>query len=94
MPFLSSLPVDQEITVEPKFSAAVDGTPVELVAKAKPFKPTHESSLNLDIHGLDLTRYVDYVPGGLPVKLRAGRDRKSTRLNSSHTMTSRMPSSA
>ena len=73
VPFLSSLPVDQEITVEPKFSAAMDGTPVELVAKAKPFKPTHESSLNLDIHGLDLTRYVEYVPGGLPVKLRAGR---------------------
>ena len=73
VPFLSSLPVDQEITIEPKFSAGVDGTPVELVAKAKPFNPTHESSLNLDIHGLDLTRYVEYVPGGLPVKLRAGR---------------------
>jgi hypothetical protein len=73
VPFLSSLAVDQEITVEPKFSAGVNGTPVGFVARAKPFKPTLESSLNLDIHGLDLTRYIDYVPGGLPVKLRAGR---------------------
>lgn len=73
VPFVSSLSVYQEINVEPKLSAAVNGTPLELVAKAKPFKPTRDSSLNLDIRGLDLTRYLEYVPGGMPVKLTAGR---------------------
>ncbi len=73
MPFISSLPVDQEIKIEPKFSASVNGAPFDLSATATPFKPTHESSLNLDMHGLDLTRYVEYVPGGLPVKLNSAK---------------------
>jgi hypothetical protein len=73
VPFVSSLPVHQEITIEPRFSASVNGTPLELLAKAKPFRPTRDSSLNLDIHGLDLTRFLEYVPGGLPVKVNAAK---------------------
>ena len=69
IPFLSSLPVHQDITVEPKFSAKVDGTPIELAGKARPFKDTRDTSLNLDIHGLDLTRFLEYVPGTLPVRI-------------------------
>jgi len=73
VPFVSSLPVDQEIITEPKFSATMDGTPVELAVKAKPFKATHDSTINLDIHGLDLTRFLEYVPGGLPVKVNSAK---------------------
>jgi Domain of Unknown Function (DUF748) len=73
IPFLSSLPVDQDITVEPKFSAKVDGTPVELAGKAKPFKDTRDTSLNVDVHGLDITRFLKYLPGALPVKIASAR---------------------
>ena len=44
-----------------------------------------------------ITDYEEYVAlfGGLsPKTLGSGKDRKSTRLNSSHVRTSRMPSSA
>ena len=73
VPFLSSLAVHQKIKIEPKFSASVNGTPLELLAKSTPFMPTRDSALNVDLHGLDLTRFVEYVPGGLPVKLNAAK---------------------
>lgn len=69
VPFLSSLPVNQEIIVEPKFDAKVNGTPIELVAKSKPFKDSRDSTLNLDVKELDLTRFLGYVPGDLQVKV-------------------------
>lgn len=69
VPFLSSLPVNQEIMVEPKFNAKVNGTPIEFAAKAKPFKESRDSTLNIDVKDLDLTRFLGYVPGDLPVKV-------------------------
>jgi hypothetical protein len=73
VPFLSSLPVNQDISIEPKFSARLNGTPIELVASAKPFKDSRDSTLKLEVKGLDLTRYVEYVPGKLPVMLRSAK---------------------
>lgn len=73
VPFLSSLPVNQEIFVEPRFNANVNGTPIEFVAKAKPFKETRDSTLNLDVKALDLTRFLGYVPGELQVKVLSAK---------------------
>lgn len=73
VPFLSSLPVNQEIVVEPKFNAKVNGTPIEFVAKAKPFKESRDSALNLDVKDLDLTRFLGYLPGDLPVKVLSAK---------------------
>jgi uncharacterized protein involved in outer membrane biogenesis len=73
IPFLSSLPVDHEVTVQPRFSAKADGRPIELVAAVKPFKDTRDTSLAIDVHGLDLTRFIAYVPGVQPVEVRSAQ---------------------
>ncbi len=73
IPFVSSLPVHQNINVEPKFAARLNDTPIEAVAKTKPFKDSHDSTVSLEVRGLDLVRFLEYVPGELPVKVRSAK---------------------
>jgi len=73
VPFVSSLPVDEKVYVEPSLRATVDGAAFELVGKSLPFSPTHESTIDLDLDGIDLTRFVGYAPAALPVELRSAR---------------------
>jgi uncharacterized protein involved in outer membrane biogenesis len=73
LPFVSSLPVHHDVNVEPKFTAKLDDTPLELLAKSKPFKESQDSSVNLEIEGLDLLRYLDYSPVEIPVKIRSAK---------------------
>jgi len=72
IPFISSLPVDAEIRVEPRLSALVNGRPIAVTGETRPFKDTHETVLHWETSGLPLPRYLDYVPGGLPVRVTAG----------------------
>ena len=81
LPFVSSLPYQVEILVKPSFSANINGSPLALTGDSKPFSGTHESNLNLDVDRFELAGQFE-------------ADRKSTRLNSSHSDRSRMPSSA
>jgi uncharacterized protein involved in outer membrane biogenesis len=73
VPFVSSLPVHHEVDVEPKFTAKLDDTPLELLAHSKPFKDSHDSTVNLEIEGLDLLRYLEYAPVEIPVKIRSAK---------------------
>jgi uncharacterized protein involved in outer membrane biogenesis len=72
IPFLSSLPAQAEIRVEPKFSALVNGRPVEVSGESRPFMGTHETVLHLDLGDLPLPAYIEYVPVPLPVKVESG----------------------
>src|SRR5690348_13382005 len=72
IPFLSSLPTQTEIRVEPTFSARVNGRPVAISGETRPFKDTHETVLHWDLGDLPLPAYVDYVPLALPVKVVSG----------------------
>ncbi|WP_184415299.1 DUF748 domain-containing protein [Rhodocyclus tenuis] len=71
LPFISSLPQVVDSFVDPAFSAKLDGSPLALGGRSKPFAQSRESELVLDIKGFDLTRYLDYVPVALPVKLQS-----------------------
>ena len=71
IPFIANLPTDVDIYVEPLLRMTIDGTPFAIDGKTKPFGSTRESSVNIGIHRLDLTQYMDYVPLKLPVKLAA-----------------------
>ncbi len=73
IPFVSNLPVYQNINVEPKFAARLNDTAIEAQAKAKPFKDSRDSTVSLEIQGLDLVRFLEYVPGELPVKVRSAK---------------------
>ena len=72
VPFLSSLPSQAEIRVEPNFSAQVNGRPVAISGETRPFKDTHETVLHVDLGDLPLPAYIEYVPIAIPVKVESG----------------------
>lgn len=73
VPFLASLPADVNIFVQPLLAARIDGAPLHFAGKTKPFADTLESNLNIKVDGLDLPRYLGYVPGPLPVAVPQGK---------------------
>lgn len=73
IPFLSSLPTQTEIKVEPALSALVNGRPVAISGETRPFKDTHETVLHWDLAGLPLPTYLEYLPLALPVQVAAGK---------------------
>ncbi len=62
IPFVSNLQSHVEVYVEPALSANVDGAPLALTGKARPFRDTQEASVDLDYDGVDLTRFYNYIP--------------------------------
>ncbi len=72
LPFISSLPQATEIFVEPAFSASIDGSPLLIQGKSKPFAKSIDSELAFDFHDVQLGKYVDYVPIRLPFQIVSG----------------------
>jgi hypothetical protein len=58
--------------VQPGFSANVNGTPIVIYGRTKPFEDTLETQVDLNIYALDIPRYVDYVPIPLGFKIASG----------------------
>lgn len=74
LPFISSLPYQAEIIVQPSFSATVNGSPFALQGKSKEiFEGKHESELAVDLDRLDLALLQPYVPDWVPLRVDAGR---------------------
>ncbi len=72
IPFLSSLPYLADRYVQPSFSAKVNGTPVSINGRTKPFEDSLETQVDLNIYALDIPRYVEYVPIELGFKIASG----------------------
>ena len=89
IPFVSNLPDRVEEYIQPAFSARVNGTPVSLKGRTKPFKDTLETALDLNIDKLDLPRYVEYVPVKLGFRMPSGQ--LDTRLTLSFVQQSPRP---
>lgn len=62
LPFVSSLPADVTIFVEPLFSANINGAPLLLKGKARPFSEPKDYALDLQLDKVDLTTYLGYLP--------------------------------
>jgi hypothetical protein len=73
IPFLSSLPTQADIKVEPTFSALVNGRAVAITGETQPFEDTHQTVLHWHIQDLSLPFYLDYLPAKLPAKVNSGR---------------------
>lgn len=73
IPFVSNLPVDQEVFTEPYLGAKVNGAPFELKGKTKPFSGTREATLDLDLDDVDLPFYLAYLPRKGSATLSSGR---------------------
>lgn len=73
VPFISSLPYQAKIVVEPSFSAVFDGSPLVLKGRSTEiFEGNLESELNLDLEHLDLAGFQPYLPSAVPIRLKSG----------------------
>ncbi|HTT77644.1 MAG TPA: DUF748 domain-containing protein, partial [Candidatus Binataceae bacterium] len=72
IPFIANLPSDIEISVKPLLQMNVDGSPIGIAGKAKPFVNKPESVMNLKVEHFALPRYMGYVPLRLPIKVPSG----------------------
>ncbi len=73
VPFVSSLPSKREVKVEPRLAFALNGSRFDSSAHSTPFADNRKTDAQLHFTDLDLAPYLGYVPGGLPVKLLAGK---------------------
>ncbi len=81
IPFISSLSSQVETFVEPFLSAKVNGTPLALKGKALPFAESKEANIDIDLAGIDLPKYIEYLPYQPRFKLPSGK--LEVRLNAS-----------
>jgi len=73
IPFVSSLPSQADIFVEPLLSAKVNGTPLQIKGKARPFMAQKDAVVDLQFDGIDLPRYIGYLPFQPRFKLPEGK---------------------
>jgi hypothetical protein len=73
LPFISNLPDAVDSFVTPKLAARINGSPVALAARSKPFTSSKESTLALDLAQLDLPSYAAFVPVPLPLAIQRGK---------------------
>ncbi|HEV2680317.1 MAG TPA: DUF748 domain-containing protein [Rhodanobacter sp.] len=73
IPFIANLPSDTDVFVQPLLAMRVDGSPVRIGGKTKPFANNRESSIGFQLDHFDLPRYLGYVPTSLPVAIPQGQ---------------------
>ncbi|MEP7139823.1 MAG: DUF748 domain-containing protein, partial [Caldimonas sp.] len=71
VPFVSSLPSQREIKVEPRLALTIDGSRFDSAGSATPYAERGNGELSVKVVGLDVAPYLGYLPRGLPVQLRA-----------------------
>ncbi len=62
IPFISNLPADVEIAVQPDLRMVIDGSLLHISGKATPFSMLPASIVDLTLQQLDLSRYRTYLP--------------------------------
>ena len=73
VPFISSLPSEEEVFVEPLLQAKINGAPLRLAGKARPYAETREATVDLNLDDVDLTRYLEYLPFEPQFKMPSAR---------------------
>ena len=74
LPTLSNSSYQVKTFVSPRFSAVINGSPVQLTGEAAMpgQKGGEQTRLSFDLHSLDLPLYFGYLPLSLPVQLAKG----------------------
>lgn len=62
IPFFSNLPYYVNVYVQPVFLAKINGTPVDLRGKTKPFSDSRETSFDVNFRDFDIPYYLEYLP--------------------------------
>ncbi|RKP46592.1 DUF748 domain-containing protein [Pararobbsia silviterrae] len=72
IPFVATLKSKTDIFVEPLLKMRIDGSPLEVSGKTKPFKDSRESDIALRFDKLDIPKLLSYSPAALPVVVTQG----------------------
>jgi len=72
LPFLSNLPADVAVHVQPRVAFVLDGKTVELRGRALPFSDDHASEMAIKLVDVDLAPWWAYVPSSLPLRPEGG----------------------
>ncbi len=62
IPAISNLPYHLETYVQPSFAALINGTQMDLGGQVKPFADSQETSVDLQMAGIDIPSYLAYIP--------------------------------
>ncbi|KAE8761999.1 DUF748 domain-containing protein [Paraburkholderia madseniana] len=81
IPFIATLPSKTDIFVEPLLRARIDGSPLAIEGKTKPFAASRESEVSLRFDGLDVPQLISYAPTKLPVVVQNGKLSTDLKLN-------------
>ena len=71
LPFISNLPSQRQIKVQPQLAFVANGSAFDSRAEALPFDASRHADAAFRLSGLDLQPYLGYIPPGLPIKLQA-----------------------
>ena len=71
VPFISNLPSQRQVQVQPKLAFVANGTPFDSSAHALPFTDSRQTDAAFRFTKLDLAPYLGYLPAGLPIRLEA-----------------------
>ncbi|HET9820597.1 MAG TPA: DUF748 domain-containing protein [Burkholderiaceae bacterium] len=72
LPFLSNLPTDVKVNVQPRVAFEVDGAKFDTGGQSRPFDSDHAAALEMQVSQLDLAPWLPYLPAGLPVRPTRG----------------------
>ena len=72
IPFLSNIPSYVRRFVQPHFSARIDDALYTIQGRTKPFADSLDTSIDVDIKGLDVPYYLAYVPVKMKFKVLSG----------------------
>ncbi|MCM2551396.1 DUF748 domain-containing protein [Burkholderia glumae] len=73
VPFIATLASKADLFVQPTLRLRLDGSPIAIDGRTKPFARSRESRINLKFDGLDVPKLLSYVPARLPVEVKSGR---------------------
>ncbi|MDM0072865.1 DUF748 domain-containing protein [Variovorax sp. J2P1-59] len=73
VPFLSNLASQREVKTEPRLAFVLNGSKFDSAASSTPFADNRKTDAQLSFQDLDLVPYLGYIPGGMPVALKAGK---------------------
>ncbi len=69
IPFLSNIPSNIDIFVQPILSAKINETPYRLEGSTKPFADSLETTFNININDLNIPYYLGYAPMKMNFKI-------------------------
>lgn len=73
VPFISNISYLADRYVQPRFSAIINGSQLNLEGKLKPFVKSAETAFSVNLRDLSLPYYFSYYPGTPPVMMDSGR---------------------